>query len=1281
MLFTLFSFAVSAQEICDNGIDDDGDGLVDLNDSDCDCAGFASTSTIPSLIPNSSFEDHSCCPTSYSQLNCADTWQQATSATSDYFNCGYNFGAATNAGITASDGSGYVGAIFSPGWQEYVGACLLQPMVTGQTYNLQMSIASFPMDGSGNVCGGGAITYDPIDISVYGAANCSSLPWSTQGCPSSSGGDWSFITSSNYVPASSWSTLTLTITPTQDINTIMIGSPCTLPGNYGGSCYPYFVFDNLQLVSSSALTNMTITESGDACAGTLNLDATIDTTGGTWQWYLDGVALVGQTSSNLDLSGNGLGAGTYQAVYTKGTKCDMTSYTVVTPGMPTAGFSASSVCDGQATTFTDMSTAPSGGSISSWQWDFNGDGIIDATGQNPSYTYPSDGSYTTVLVVTSAAGCVDTLMSGTGSSPGYNDGQFVTVNPLPQADFLVDSVCLNSLTSYFDLSTVSSGSITAWQWDFGDGSAFGTNQNESYTYGAPGNYSVELLVTSDNGCKDSITHVSQVFQLPVADFVINDVCDGDTYGFVDNSNAAQGTIDTWSWDYTSDGVVDDNTQNGSNLYPAAGTYNVTIGVTTDLGCFHDSTKTITVYDLPVPSFTATQECQNVATQFTDASTTPSGTITAWDWDFTGDAVTDDTQQNPTYVMGPSGSYSVALIVTNSNGCQASTTSSVVVDPLPVASFGWTDVCDGSAMNFTDQSSVSLGSITNYNWDFGDATGTSNTQNTSYTYAASGSYDVMLLVTSDQGCLDSITETVEVFPNPTVDFNFNNACSGSPVTFSDNSNINGASSATYNWDFTSDGTVDFTGTSTDNTYNSPASYFVTLDVTTSDGCSGQSTQEIVVFPNPVASFVGQNICQGGSVSFTNNSTITSGSIQDNFWDFGNGSVGNQANPTQAYPNEGLFYVTLIVTSDQGCEATSTETIEIYPNPNAQFITNDICDGSTANFTDISTVSNSYTNNSIVSWDWDLVTTTVQGQFASTIYSNPGTYTVTLDIETNHSCTDTYQQDITVYPNPQVSFTSPNPDGCTEWCPTINNASSISSGTINSYLWNLGDGTASTDENPVHCYTNNSLQTATYTVTLTATSDFGCATTVTTNDFITVYPLPVAAFGNDPLVGNIYQPSIQFIDSSLIADQYFWSFADLGSSTDASPSFVFPDQDSGTYEVCLNIETNYGCQDAICHDVYIEGVTNIYVPNSFTPNSDGINDIFMPSLYGVSEQFYEFRVFDRWGALVYETSDPNGYWDGTYMSEICMEDVYVWRVSVKDKYSGEILKYRGHVTLFR
>lgn len=815
--------------------------------------------------------------------------------------------------------------------------------------------------------------------------------------------------------------------------------------------------------------------------------------------------------------------------------------------------------------------------------------------------------------------------------------------------------------------------------------------NQSISTATPGNYSVQVTPLQGAACSITINaNVGGSTGAPIANFsgTPTTICTGQAINFTDASTATNGaTVDYWDYNFM-DGSTNASTPDPIHQFTTAGTYDVQfvagVLVPGQGGCYDTTYQTITVSDGPIAAFTVSQECQGAATQFTDASTSATEAITSWQWDFTSNGSIDNTQQNPSTVMGAAGSYTATLSVSTASGCSSSITGAVVVDPIPQAAYTSTNICEGVAMNFTDQSTVASGSITGYQWDFGDLVGSSTLQNASYTYPTPGQYNAVLTVTTDQGCVDSETHTVTMYPNPVADFTYGNGCLGTPTHFADDSDIFTASSATYGWDFTSNGSVDYQGTSTDYIYTTSGSYDVTLLVTTADGCVDQTTHQVIISPNPIPSFTGQNVCEDNNVTFTNGSTISGGSIVTNFWDFANGSTSTQLSPTQLFSNEGIYYVTLTTTSDQGCVASVTEPISVYPTPMAQFITNDVCDGNAVNFTNFSSVSNQFTSNSVMNWTWDYGTTPssgTTGQFASTTYPSPGTYTVTLTVMSNHGCSDIYQTDVVVYPNPVVSFESPNPSGCTEWCPTINNTSSIASGINNAYLWSLGDGTASTDQNPVHCYNNNTLQTAYYTVSLTVTSDFGCATTYTDNNFITVYPTPIAEFTNDPIEGDIYNPTIDFINQSQIADTYFWNFENLGTSEIESPTFTFPDQDSGTYTVCLHVETIYGCENDICHDVVINGFSNIYVPNAFTPDGDGLNDFFKPELYGFTEDDYNLMIFDRWGLLIYSTDSQSGSWNGQHKGQDCVEDAYVWKIKAVDKYNGEQKNFIGHVTLLR
>jgi len=303
-LCLLFSSLAYTQDICDNGIDDDNDGLIDLNDTtDCACEGFESTQTVASLIPNSSFENNSCCPNTFGQLNCADTWIQASNATSDYYNtCGFtNIGSFNSPPNPLPDGNGYVGFYNGNGpsgneanYKEYVGACLLSPMLAGNTYTLQFNMS---------LAGGNTTT----DISIFGSVNCANLPFGGNdrlfGCPTNGPG-WTELATTSVTFNNTWSLLTLTFTPTQNIAAVVIGGNCTPVA--GPTSYYYA--DNLILAETSGFGSINIDKTGSFCTDDIVLTASSDTTG-TWQWYKEGIALINENTNELDVSGNNLVTG------------------------------------------------------------------------------------------------------------------------------------------------------------------------------------------------------------------------------------------------------------------------------------------------------------------------------------------------------------------------------------------------------------------------------------------------------------------------------------------------------------------------------------------------------------------------------------------------------------------------------------------------------------------------------------------------------------------------------------------------------------------------------------------------------------------------------------------------------------------------------------------------------------------------------------------------------------------------------------------------------------
>ena len=263
-----FSFHPSAQENCSNGLDDDSDGLVDLNDNlDCTCNGFNSANPGNNFIPNPSFEENSCLPTDFTQLAlgsdgifCVNNWQAGTWGSSDYFvNAPGSFwpniptplpdgqAAAGFFIINLPDITGFDGNIDDGIYLEYLKTCLTQPLQPGNSYNLQMNLIGIGMSSFGNALTN--IWFGPVDITLYGSSICTQSSIQTEGCPTVST-DWVELGHASYQADGTWQTLNIPFTALHSIQSIMIGGPCSPPDDFtfsdtnGENFDPYFVVDN-----------------------------------------------------------------------------------------------------------------------------------------------------------------------------------------------------------------------------------------------------------------------------------------------------------------------------------------------------------------------------------------------------------------------------------------------------------------------------------------------------------------------------------------------------------------------------------------------------------------------------------------------------------------------------------------------------------------------------------------------------------------------------------------------------------------------------------------------------------------------------------------------------------------------------------------------------------------------------------------------------------------------------------------------------------------------------
>jgi len=434
-----------------------------------------------------------------------------------------------------------------------------------------------------------------------------------------------------------------------------------------------------------------------------------------------------------------------------GLTCADTAYSTVHiyPGM-TPDFSYVSGCADLDVVFTDLSTSTNG-NIISWNWDFGDAGF--STDQHPQHAYSAGGNYTVTLIITNDKGCVKVMT------------QNVPVDPTPQGNFTYGPSCVNTLIVFTDLTTILSGSVVSWSWDFGDGSPADNNQNPQHTYASTGNYNVTLITISDNGCSDTIIQTVTVNQLPVADFNILNACSNEFTQFVDASTIGGGVIVSWNWDF-GDGSPNDNSQSPSHVYSTSGIFNTTLIVISGSGCSDTITLLVDVYTLPTSNFNFAPVCLNDPTQFSDASSVAGGVIVSWNWDF-GDGTGTSVVQNPAYIYGSDGFYNVALTVTSNNGCIATFAQQIEVYPLPVVNFTNDSPCVNTPMTFTDLTTISSGSISFWSWNFNNQAN-DNSQNPIYTFGDTGFYDVTLNVLSQFGCAGSAQQTVYIKPLPLSD---------------------------------------------------------------------------------------------------------------------------------------------------------------------------------------------------------------------------------------------------------------------------------------------------------------------------------------------------------------------------------------------------------------------------------------------------------------------------------------------------------------------------------
>jgi gliding motility-associated-like protein len=803
--------------------------------------------------------------------------------------------------------------------------------------------------------------------------------------------------------------------------------------------------------------------------------------------------------------------------------------------------------------------------VSNYSWNFgDGSSVVSCSSCGaPTHTYTTAGTYTVTLTYTTGVGCT------------YTTSTVITVSSKPTASFTASptTICPGAPVTFTNNST---GTVTAYQWLFGDGGS-SMAPNPVYTGYSMGTYTVRLIA-DNNGCKDTFTRNNYItVNPPNAFFSLATTC-ANRYAVT----VTDGSIgaNTYSWNF-GDGFT--STQVGGTLthtYATAGTYNIVLTVTnTSNGCTSSYNRQVTIQPL-VASFTVsdTTLCRGVPTLFTAAS---SSIIVNYYWDLGAGNTYNMTSNNvgDYYTIG--GNYTIKLVVTDANGCKDSLIkpNHVHVGP-PNVDFTATPTsgCMPLPVTFTDISTPNGGfAIVNRQWTFGNGGTTTTAFNTtSYTYPLSGTYTVKLVVTDANGCKDSLTKNNYITTNkPTANFSTSttNVCKGQIVSFT---NTSTGTSLTYAWNFGDGGTS--TLTSPTHAYSTSGTYNVRLIATNGIGCSDTMIRSAYI-----------NVA-GPSVSFTMSDSVancpplvvvctnTSTGVTSYNWSFANGSFSTLQNASTLYTYPGFYNIKLIGTSSAGCKDSSTRLVRVY-GPTGTFTYAPIagCNPLTVSFSSVAS------NTALYVWDMGngYTQNTSSGALTYT-YTQTGQYVPKLILSDGASCLVPYQGLDTIkvdYLNADFNFTTSGflcYSGTVQFTDTV--LATLSA--VTSRAWTFGDGGTSTAHNPSHNYT----APGTYTVRLIVTNAQGCQDTSFRTVVVNNLPTVTAASNQSICQGTTAGVSI----TATGANSYVWTPATGLSCTNCSSPTALP---AATTTYVVTGTDGNGCTDTGVVTITVNALPNV------------------------------------------------------------------------------------------
>lgn len=932
--------------------------------------------------------------------------------------------------------------------------------------------------------------------------------------------------------------------------------------------------------------------------------------------------------------------------------CKDTSYVVTikvgSPVTPNFSTGNATFCSSQKIDLTNLSP----GGITRWHYSVGGKRVpVCPETSNPSVFMKTDTGYMAIKLTVENNGCLSEI-----------EKDKAIKNTGPVGNFTYSTNC--GLTRAIVFSGEKKNA-TSFKWEFGDSETNTTNLQLTHFYSAEGDYTVKFI-TFNGICSDTVIRILKVRDHQPGFILKAEVC-ADEVVYFNSKNSHKlfnSCTEKYLWNFG------DNTQmirthkdSVAHSFENGGTFHVKLYAFYEDGCVDSISKPIRVYK-PVPGFTVdrSEGCTPLPVEFTDISAPDVHQIIYWNWDFSdGNIIDYNIKQNTlnnTFVAP--GEYNIILNVTDDFGCKAKFEKKIST-AFPYASFNAvtpTQICAGNEVFFMLDYPNPDSAI----WNFGIGQKIKSTETSAkYMYTDSGSFDVTLKVYK-YGCASDEMVFTDYVQVQKADARFTASdtvynCYPKMITMNHSSGTTQIESGKWYYghrDNTSSGYL----ASTSYNYTEPGTYNAKLEIRTSFGCMDTFSRTIkITGPKGYFGVTPKDACQGDEITFTLSSDTSN--VFKFEWDLGDGNFANGNPVKHRYNSVGNKTARLILYGDNGkcIPPPVEETIHIY-EVTAGIAVDDttVCEGTTIAFGNSSLGATTY------NWNFgDGTTSTVQAP--SHLFA-PGTYQVSLATQGQYGCKDTTVKYIVVSRYPTLTVGND-----TTIC--LGGSASLKAASNKDIRWEPSTYLNSANiPNPVSAAT----ESVKYVVFATDPAS-GCFRKDSLD--VTVQKRPVIEIETESgtfIAGRPIQLMVHTEEGAI----FNWSPADFLSCSNC-PDPVSTARLSTSFNLLVKDKNNCFTVDTVVNINITEGEKAFDMPTAFKPSGEAPNNLFKVQGYNI-KQLLEFKIFNRWGNMVFSSTDISKGWDGTFQGKAQPVDSYVYTIKV-ETFDGRIETKTGTVLLLR